>query len=333
MITPQYQVIANDGDITDKIAGRLIDLSLTDEAGTKSDTLEIRLADHDPANPIQIPKAGAELRVSLGYAETGMRAMGLFIADEFELSGWPGELVIRARAAVNEQTPKGKTGIQSQKTRSWPSGTTLGSMTRKIATDNGLQAVVAQSLASIELPHVDQTDESDINLLIRMARKYDAIAKPAGGKLVLAKRGESKAASGQAIPAVTIDASQVTSWRLVIAKKEKAGRVIAYWHDMGAAERKGETVGSGDPVVRLRHTYPSQAQAKQAAQAHRNSRARGEQKLTLTMPGDSSLTAEARLTLTGFRDGVNGEWLVTSVVHGFSPSSGYSCTVDAEHPN
>ena len=41
--------------------------------------------------------------------------------------------------------------------------------------------------------------------------------------------------------------------------------------------------------------------------------------------------AETPLTLTGFREGVNGRWIATRVTHETS-ASGYSTQVEAETP-
>lgn len=47
----------------------------------------------------QIPATGAELELVLGY-DGELARVGGFVVDEIETSGWPGELVVRARAAV-----------------------------------------------------------------------------------------------------------------------------------------------------------------------------------------------------------------------------------------
>lgn len=46
-MTPSFTLRANDQDITAKIKDRLIRLSVTDEAGFKSDTLSIKLDNRD----------------------------------------------------------------------------------------------------------------------------------------------------------------------------------------------------------------------------------------------------------------------------------------------
>ncbi len=331
-IRPGFLVTANGADITGLVTSRFISLTLTDEVGMESDMLEIRLDDSDPLNPVQLPPTGAEINVSIGY-DGIYQPMGLFVADEFELAGWPGEMVIRARAAIYDKSKGGKTDLQTQRTRSWPSGTKLVDMVKKVASEHGLEAKVAQSLQSITLPHIDQADESNINLLIRVAKKYDAIVKPANGKLVVAKRGESKSVSGEELPPVTVLAPNVTNYRMSISKRETAGMVVAYWHAVKSAKRKEVKVGKGEPVRRLRNYYPTEEMALAAARSELQRRERGQQTLALTVVGDPSIAAEAQLTVAGIRPDVDGEWLISRVVHKIDAGTGYQCDIEAEKKN
>lgn len=331
-IAPAWRVEANSEDITTTIRQRLISLTLTDAVGMDSDVLEIAITDHDPEAPVAVPPTGAELRVFLGYDDE-VEDMGLFVCDEVELSGWPGEMVIRARAAPYDSSKGGKTDLQTQKSRSWPAGTKLGAMVSKIAKEHKLEPAVASSLASIPLPHIDQADESDINLLVRMGKRYDAVVKPAGGKLVMAKRGESKSVGGKDLPAVTINPEDCASWRLTLAKRETAGMVVAYWHATKQAKRHEVKVGSGEPVRRLKQYYPTKDMALAAAKADLARRERGEQTLSLSVLGSTTIVAEAPLTVEGFRPDVDGEWLIHRVAHKLDPSAGYSCDIEAEKPN
>ena len=334
-IRPEFRLVANSEDITETIRQRFVSLRLTDEAGLKSDALEITLADHDPVNRIDLPAAGAELELWLGYDGEAQR-MGTFIVDELELAGPPDSLVIKSKAAPQAESGSGSGStrlmVTTQKTRSWDAGTTLGDMARTIAQEHGLEPAVAASLDAITLPHVDQVNESDINLLTRLVKDYDAIAKPAGGKLVLAKRGESKTTGGQQLPTITVTLNQVTTWRVTITKRTPAGSVVAVWRDLSSAQDREAKVGNGEPVKRLRHQHSDQASAEQAARAELQKGQRGEASLSVSMPGDPQLIAEARLVLgEGFRDGVAGEWLITRVEHSLD-SGGYRCSVTGETP-
>lgn len=331
---PEYRVEANGQDITAAIHSRLVSLSITDESGVQSDVLDIVLADHQDTAPLALPPTGAELRVWLGY--DGQAAnMGLYIVDEIVLSTPPDRLRIRAKAAPLDASASGAGStrplLQTQKTRSWEPQP-LGDLVRTIAVEHGLTPAVAASLAAVELPHVDQTNESDMNLLTRLAAQYDAIAKPAGGYLVIVKRGESRTSSGDAMPTVTLAPGDMSAWQVTIAKRASAGTVIAIWHDTEAATDREVAVGDGEPVQRLRHPLPDASTAAEAARAALDHSARGERRLTASGPGRNDLVAESRLITAGFvRAAYNGEWLVTRVQHTLD-AGGYRVSVDAEVP-
>jgi phage protein D len=331
-VAPNFKLTANDNNITATILDRFIGLRLTDETGNTSDMLEFSLSDHDPSKPIQMPPTGAQLQLSLGY-DGASQSMGTFIVDEIELSGWPGEMHIRARAAAYDMGNGGENHLQTQKVRSWKAGTTIGGMVQKIAKEHGMQGLVSSSLKSIQLPHVDQQDESDLNMLLRIAKKYDAVVKPAGGKLVMAKRGEFKSVTGQDLPTITLQAKNCTRWHMTQQRRETAGTVVAYYHAVKQAKRHIVTVGSGEPVRRIKQYFPTQAQAVAAAQAELAKRKRAMITMSITMPGRTDLTAECQVVLQGWRDGVPVDWIATRVEHTLDAGGGYVCTVDLEQPN
>lgn len=324
-LKPEFLIVANDEDITEAIMGLFSTLTITDAVGFESDTLEITLAD-DPQNPVAMPSTGAELTVSLGY-DGALTNMGVFVVDEVELNGWPASMTIRGRASVQTESKQGKTSLLTQKSRSWKEGTTIGDVVKKIASEHSMQPQVSDSLKSLKIPHTDQTDESDLSFLVRLSRRYDAVCKPAGGKLLFVKRGESD------LQPITIMATQGSSYTMTLSRRESPGTVIAYWHSKKQAKKHEVKVGEGEPVRRLRHAYADEATAKAAAQAELDARKRGEQKLSLTLPGDPSYSAEAPLITLGFRPDVDGDWLACSVTHTLDKQAGYSSQIEAEKPN
>jgi uncharacterized protein len=328
---PDFRIYANKSDISALVVDRLVELRYTDEAGMESDVLEITLADHDPLNPIQVPPTGAELELFLGYEGNAQR-IGMFVCDEVEMAGPPNEMTIRARAAPFDLSKGGLTALQTQKTRSWPKDTKLGDMVAKIAKEHGMESAVAELLAAIVLPHIDQADESDLHFLGRVAKKYDAIVKPAAGKMVLAKVGSAKTVSGLSLPVVTLAPGDVSRFRVVMSKRETAGMVVAYWHAVKNAKRHEVKVGSGEPVRRLKMYYPTAEMALAAARSELDRRERRKVTVSITLPGRVDLVAEGRVILAGFRDGVDGEWSITRAEHAIG-GGGYITTVEAEQPN
>lgn len=329
-VKPTFILTANDQDITATIKDRFQSLRLVDDTGLESDTLEITLADSDPMNRIQRPPKGAEVELWLGYDDSVTR-MGLFVFDEFQRSAWPCTVTLRCRAAVYDETTKGKKDLQTQKSRSWPDGTKLGAMVSKIASEHGMQSAVSNEVAAIVLPHYDQTEESDLSFLLRIAKNYDAYVKPAGGKLVMAKRGKGQTVSGEVIPPIRFHVSDLSDLSTNISTRESPGTVVAFWHTTRQSKRIKVTLGSGDPVRQIRHYFPTEEAAKQAAQATLNKLTRGQEKMSCTLPGRPDLMAEGTLDLWGYgAEDVDGEWLVTRVEHEVSESSGYTCRIDGE---
>jgi phage protein D len=69
---------------------------------------------------------------------------------------------------------------------------------RILANHQDITAKIRERL-DIALPHTDQASESDMNLLHRLAKRYDAIAKPAGGHLLFLRGGDAQSVTGVAL--------------------------------------------------------------------------------------------------------------------------------------
>ncbi len=322
-MTPDFRIIADSVDITAAIRDRLVSLSVSDEVGITSDAAEIVLDDR--GGIVELPSPGATLDISLGYVETGLIPMGLFRSDEVEISGPPDRMIIRATAIDTGGT------LKEHKTRAWDD-VTVQDIVETIAGEHGLTPRVAPAFAAIPYPHIDQTNESDLHLLTRLAHDHDAVAAVKGGNLIFSARGKGKSVSGEDMPKRSIIKSDVGSWRITLAERGRYKAVTASWHSVEGGEKESLTAGEGEPIFRLMHVYASKGNVSRAAKAKLASLSRAADTLSLTMPGDALVAAESPLTLSGFRQGVNGDWIAARVDHRFD-GSGFSTTVDAEAPD
>lgn len=319
---PEFTILANQQDVTKIFSDRLLSLRVTDESGTQSDTLEIQLDDRDYR--LSWPEHGAALDVVLGGQATEPSRLGVFIVDELSHSGPPATLSIRGKAAnMREQ-------FKEHKTRAW-NNVTLNTIVETIAAEHTLIAKVSPSLVSIVVEHVDQTDESDLHFLTRIGRDVDAITKPTHGFLVFVTKGESKSVSGQLIPPVHLNVSDLISYRMTHADRGKYQSVRSYWQNTDAAELVEIHVGEGKPTYTLRKPSPTIEQATQKAIAKLNALTRGTATLSLSLVGNPNLRAEGRITVSGIRSPVDGEWVMTRVEHALD-SSGFVTRVEAEVP-
>jgi len=96
--------------------------------------------------------------------------MGIYTADEVVVKGPPDTVTIRGKAANLGGS------IKEQKTRAWDEKT-IREVVRTIAGEHKLQPKVAEAYADFFYDHLDQTDESDLNFLMRLAKGHDALAK------------------------------------------------------------------------------------------------------------------------------------------------------------
>lgn len=318
MSTPAFRLVADGNDITALIRDRLVSMRITDQAGQTSDSLEISLDDRDARVPA--PRSGAWLRVWLGYSTGGRKPvyMGAYAVDEVELSNGPRSMVIKATAAGTAPEL-----VKEQRTQSWHK-TTLGQVVQEIGKRNGLEVTIKGSLASIQIQHEDQTNESDQNFLTRLAEKFKATIKPADGKLVMVPRASENNAGN-----VTIQSREVTSWRATLKNRGAYGGVTARYIDRTTNTEKIISAGEKGalPSFEEKQVFKTQAEAQKAVDSRLQSLRAGEVRVSITLPGRPDVNAEGLITLAGFRPEVDSTWNVKSVTHDLG-SSGYTTSIE-----
>lgn len=322
-MTPSLRILADGVDVTEVMRDRLVRLHITDESGFDSDRLEIDLDDRGLT--LELPRKGVRLQVWLGFAGLGLWEMGEYLVDEVGHDGPPATLLVRAKGADM------LAGLKARKTRSWHEQS-MGQILAAIAGEHDLSPRASDALAAEVVAHVDQTDESDLHFLTRLARERDAICKPVHGCLVFVPKGEAKSAAGLALPKVALAARDVGRWSWLSQERDAYRRVIAYWSDKAAATRTEVQAGAGDPVKRLRHDYGSEAEAQRAADAELRRIHRGESTLQLGLPGRPDIAAESRVRITGLKPEIDGEYSVGRAEHTLS-GAGLETSLELETPS
>ncbi|MCL7930450.1 phage late control D family protein [Halomonas llamarensis] len=319
---PGYRLNIGGQLITPELNDRLMRLRLTDRRGIDADQLDITLSDHD--GRLELPRRGVKLTLAIGWQEEGLVERGIFIVDEVEHSGAPDTLTIRARSADMRQQLPGK------RSQDWHE-LTLGDIISAVAGRNDLEPAIGETLRGIYLDHIDQTDESDLHFLTRLADKYDAIATIKAGHLLFIPAGQGNTASGQPIAPVTLYRHQGDSHRYIETDREAFTGVRAYWHDPDAAERREVITGSEENPKSLRHTYATEDDATDAAKSEWQRIQRGRAECSLTLAeGRPDLYPETPTTLSGFKAVIDATpWVIVEVSHELSDSA-YTSGVQME---
>jgi phage protein D len=322
---PTFEVIADGKDITALIADRVESINLSDESGLVADCMDITLDDRDFM--VAVPPTGAVLKISIGYESTGVFYKGSYTVDEIEASGPPNKLVLRGKSADMAASMK------SQRKQSW-SKTTLGKVLEEVAARNKLKPAIGADFMPIKIEHLDQTYESDLNLITRLAEQYGALAKPSAGYLVFVKKGASVNAQGAPMPIIDVDAvvDNITRWQYSEQEREFYGSVRAFWNDKAHPKKDNSvTVGDKEPVFLIKTPYKDEASAKAGAQARYNQIGLGRYSLSLDMLGNPLLQAEATIMLTGVKPEACGAWVINSVQDALSSS--YTSSIAACRPS
>ena len=328
---PDFSVTASDVDVSDRIRAFLVELRVVESIDRASDQMELALS--DSAGELAVPRSGRELKVSMGYRGR-LSPMGTFAHTETEIDLVPRVVRIRGTAADF----KSSSAIKAPKTRAWDE-VTVGEVVEQIAGEHGLEAAVSSSLASEAIAHIDQTAESDLHLLRRLATHYGATAKVAGGRLIFVLSGQQapESASGETMPDVRIvappadrKALRTVSGRVTRSDKSRYGAVRASYYDVGAAMLEHVSVGAGQPVFELRDPRPDRAQATADAEAKLARLTRQTRALSIDLPGDPDLSAGGRVSTEGWGEGVDDTWQVVRVEHTINGSGGYRTRVEAE---
>ncbi|WP_336996540.1 phage late control D family protein [Leclercia sp. UBA7405] len=357
VLTPAFMLTINSKDITGNISDRLKSLTLTDNRGFEADQLDIELDDADGL--VELPIRGAVLTLFLGWKGFALVGKGSFIVDEVEHRGAPDTVTVRARSADFRGS------LNSRREESWHD-TTLGGVVEAIAARNKLGSSVAPELANIPVPHVDQSQESDVKFLTRLAERNGGEVSVKAGKLLVLKAGRGVTASGKAIPLVTISRSDGDRHQFSIAdrgaytgvtakwlhtkdpkpqaqkvklrrkEKEKKNGAVAHPKAKTPAKepeaREGEYMaGEADNVFALTTIFASKAQAMRAAQAKWDKLQRGVAEFSISLAmGRADLYPETPVRVTGFKRVIDEQsWIITKVTHSLS-NGGFTTSLELE---
>ncbi|HDL8485304.1 TPA: phage late control D family protein [Yersinia enterocolitica] len=360
-IAPVFMLTLGGHDITANLSRRLVSLTMTDNRGFEADQLDIELDDSDGL--VAMPVRGAVLSLFLGWQGTALMDKGQFTVDEIEHRGAPDILTIRARSADFRGS------LNSRREASYHD-TTLGAVVTQIAQRNKLVVSLAQGFVEITIPHIDQSQESDIKFLTRLAERNGAEVSVKAGKLLFLKAGRGMTASGKPIPMTVIERSDgdrhqftiadrnaysgvTANWlntkspqpkkqKVKLQRKPKAQRLRALQHPKARStttkaikppeERQGEYLaGEADNVLALTTVYASKAQAMRAAQAKWDKLQRSVAEFSINLAmGRADIYPETPVMLKGFKSVIDQQTWIITKVTHNLGDNGYTTALALE---
>jgi phage protein D len=320
-VKPIFKIVADGADITALINDRLLMVRTLDKPGMDSDEFELRIDDRDGA--VALPARGASIEVYLGYTDSPVVRVGRYVVNRVEASGPPSTIVIRGRAS--DMRGSGKT----TRSGSWED-VPLSRIVGDVAARNGWSP---ECLVGTVVPRADQLNESDFNFITRLTRSHDCTAKVADNKLLVLPRQNGTTASGKNLAMLNIKKSDVSRWQFSFDDGSTQKAVRTKYQNKKTGELVNLSLDNDEAPVGLppihtdRHIYPNKSAAERAAKARLVAFNRSTADVRLEMPGRTDLFAERQIIATGFKVGLDGDYLVDSVEQVYT-QSGWSTTIE-----
>ncbi|MGQ2387034.1 MULTISPECIES: contractile injection system protein, VgrG/Pvc8 family [Acinetobacter] len=320
---PIYRLEVDGNDISPLVIDRLMSLTLKDNRGLVVDSVDLELDDSD--GQLEIPSEGAIIQVWLGWSNSGLVDKGKYKVESVTHRGAPDVLTITAFSNdVSE-------GLKQKRERAW-SNLTLQQIFQSIGESYNLKVIIHEKFASENIKYIAQ-NESDANLITRIADEHDAIATVKNGHLILLPRGASQTASGLTLPTAMIYRADGDSHSYTTGTgTDRISAVKAYYYDTNKSKKLYVVIGDNeDNLKEIRYVHRDKKTAELAAQAEYNRCKRSSQKLSYTFAfGQPNLIPEQEFIFSGLKPQIDDIiWLGTNVTHTLN-DSGYTTSVELE---
>lgn len=320
---PIYRLEVDGNDISPLVVDRLISLNIKDNRGLVVDSVDIELDDSD--GQLEIPPEGAIIQVWIGWSNTGLVDKGKYKVESVTHRGAPDVLSISAFSNdVSE-------GLKQKRERSF-SNKTIQVIFETVGAEYALKTIVHDSLANRVISYIAQ-NESDANLITRIADEHDAIATVKNGHLILLPRGASQTVSGLPLPIAQIFRSDGDGHNYTTGTgTDRITGVKAFYYDAGKSKKLYVVIGDNEENLKeIRYVHRDKKTAELAAQAEFNRCKRASQKLSYTFAfGQPELIPEQEFVFTGLKPQIDDiVWLGTNVTHNLT-DGGFTTSVELE---
>ncbi|AYN30017.1 late control protein [Buttiauxella sp. 3AFRM03] len=316
---PNFSISIEEADITEEVRQNLVSLSLTDNGGNtkQSDQIVFAVA----SDTLKLPPKGVKVSIAMGFGEE-LVDKGTYIVDAMASGGSNSahRIVQITARAFSKTNARGHSALQSQKTRSW-SGVSLGDVVKSITAEHQLAAAIPEELANIQIEHIDQLGESDMNLLTRLAGRYGAVSKVTHDNWVITPRGSLTTVSGTPLKKYLINRNMVGRWSYQsnsdspdTSTSGGGTQIISYKDMTDGGKTKTLTIGSGEPVIQYSWPQPDLQSAREIAAGFST----GSKKKLVGMnvgliatPELMNLTAQCLITTQGFGSEEDKDWHIS----------------------
>ncbi len=321
-----WKVVIDGKDMSSKMKPYLISITVTDKAGTSSDSCQLTF--DDTGDVINLDMGGKGITIYLN----GTQAFKGTVETARSQGSRGGGRIILVTAKGFDTRGKAK---QAQAYHM--DDANLGKFLGAAAKDAGFDLVMDSDLAEIERDYWSADYESFLDLGEKMAREVGGTFKIRGNQAVLVKRGENDL---PIVHGVVGEGGNVISWDMApFTGRSSYTKAQARWFDRKKAKFETETVeietdGKAVPdssnIVRI--PMGDKTQAKHRTRGRKGQAKRDAGLGTVTLDLAPEAQAEALFVLTGAKRDVDGNWRIDGVTHKADRGGGSTTVLELKEP-
>lgn len=340
--TVEYKIeIDGVGDVTERLAGRVESIVVTDGKTASDDGATLSLIDFP--EPVSWPAQGKKIQFSVALPGEQFVPLGPKLKLDTPVSSGPPRMLSIRCNTIPPPRPRGSSGegaLGDSQTRDLQTESNVPNTIANFAylhRNQGTFSDVVVALDVMDLPvEGGQRDETPAQLWARMEQDHRLSVRIRDGVLHVTQRHTaSSTRTSRPITTLTIDvAKDLISWSgfELATRASEVRSVLARWHNVGAGTQGQVVEGRGRPQHVDRHIYDDEASARNAAQQRLRGFAADARKGSVVVFGLPAYAAHGRIEFSEeIRPGVGaGTWCIGKAQHQVMGSGVYSTSLDLE---
>jgi len=292
----------------------ILSLTFNDSAGVKSDKVTIKVMP-DFAKPK--PSAKVELTFKTFVDGT--------VKEKLECGLFHVQSVVRSD---NKSLQFTATGVefnekQKEKLSHHFKDTKLSSIVNIVADRLGHK--VKFKAEDIDIKSLNQTNESDINFLERIAKDYNVLFSIKNDFLYFVNKEDDS------LPVSKIDVSLCSSSSLKHSSKTYYESCEASWHDLDNGKIIKVTVGDGTPIIKIKSAFKDENEAKVKAKAKLQTINKGIVKGSLSLKGQAVYAGTKVELFNTYNSEDDGVFSVETCSHRWTRNGGWTSSLELEN--
>ena len=326
-VTNDYSVIVAGQDVTSKFNPLLLSIDIDRHSGKAADECKLELADPDGA--IFLPQNRAHILVNLN----GQQGFKGFVSDVDYKFSRKGRTLTVSASSIDHGSKVKEPVLKHLDNADLPTAA------QHFCGPAGLSVHVAGSITSIARDYWLQQNESVMAWGQRIADEVGASWKIIGDQAYMVAISEGISVSGKTLQPIyaTYGDNLIEGNVATVISRPKFKNVEISYFDRKKGERVKERVSSGiddvDSDLRTVITSPNASHARHRAHAHGKHSKREKGGGDIVILGDVSAEPEAVVTLAGIREGIDGQYRISSVTHTLAKGEGFRTKLVLKEPH